>query len=189
MQLPKPFSNHAGPSEYVPTWVSGGIVARDSAIHGTGLFTSRTFARGEPLLELGGFLFSIGEVKAGLARPESLTGYSDEWYLGSPRSYPSAIDEYLNHSCDPNLWLESQVRVVARHAIVSGEELTIDYATFEIDDNWRMPSPCNCGAPTCRESVTGSDWRNEALQRRYGNHFLPCIAARSARAVPLRIAG
>src|ERR1700722_15545894 len=180
MPSPKRFSENIAPSEFIRTWVSAGVVTRNSSIHGTGLFSTRKIARGELILELGGFLFSIEEVRTRLARPESLTGLSDDWYLGSPISYPSDIDEFLNHSCDPNLWLEDQVRIAARRSIDVGEELTIDYATFEIDDNWRMPSPCNCGAVICREEVSGRDWRNETLQRRYGNHFLPCIAARSA---------
>ncbi len=178
MNVYKRFSEHNRQDEYIHTRVANGIIASCSIIHGTGLFATRAFVSGEQMMKFGGFLFSRAEVKAGLAHPESLTGYADEWYLGRPLSYPGAIDDFLNHSCDPNLWLKDEVTVVARHDIDAGEEITIDYATFEIDDSWRMPSPCHCGTEICREKVTGSDWRNEALQIRYADHFLPCIEAR-----------
>ncbi len=171
----KQFSQYASHSDYVPTSIADGVCSGTSSIHGMGLFADRFFRRGDLILVLGGFLFSLDQVRAGLARPESLTGYSDQWYLGSPKEYPGGIDEYLNHSCDPNLWLKDETRIVARRSIEPREELTIDYATFEIDDEWRMPSPCNCGSPLCPEHITGTDWQSEALQRRYSNHFISCL--------------
>jgi D-alanine-D-alanine ligase len=39
----------------------------------------------------------------------------------------------INHSCDPNTWLDGGLNTVARRPIQSGEELTIDYATFCVE--------------------------------------------------------
>lgn len=36
----------------------------------------------------------------------------------------------LNHACDSNLWMADEVTLIARRHIVSGEELTVDYALF-----------------------------------------------------------
>jgi hypothetical protein len=36
----------------------------------------------------------------------------------------------INHSCDPNTWLDGGLNTVARRAVKRGDELTIDYATF-----------------------------------------------------------
>lgn len=36
----------------------------------------------------------------------------------------------INHSCDPNTWLDGGLNTVARIPIKVGDELTLDYATF-----------------------------------------------------------
>ncbi len=65
----------------------------------------------------------------------------------------------VNHSCEPNcgLLIRLEIPTLELHTlrpIEVGEELTIDYATFE-DDIQHMPGPCLCGAPSCRGQVTG----------------------------------
>ena len=50
---------------------------------------------------------------------------------------------FMNHSCDPNVWMANAVTLVARRGIPSGAELTIDYALFEaVEDfeaEWELP--------------------------------------------------
>ena len=58
----------------------------------------------------------------------------------------------LNHTCDANLWLADEVTIVARHAIATGEELTIDYALFTAQPDWVLEQPCHCGAIVCRQT-------------------------------------
>lgn len=72
----------------------------------------------------------------------------------------------INHSCDPNAWLEG-LNLVARRDIKPGEEITIDYATFyneRMDDFF-----CHCGADSCRGIIRGTDYR-ESFVERYGEH-------------------
>jgi hypothetical protein len=38
--------------------------------------------------------------------------------------------------------------------------------------------PRACGAPACRHTVTGEDWRLRDLQDRYGDHWVPVLLAR-----------
>jgi D-alanine-D-alanine ligase len=72
----------------------------------------------------------------------------------------------INHSCEPNAWLEG-LDVVARRAIRSGEEITMDYATFM---NEAMPSfECFCGSSRCRGTIHGSDHLADFVDR-YGDH-------------------
>lgn len=40
------------------------------------------------------------------------------------------MDYFVNHSCDPVVWMRDDVTVVARRAIASGEEITGDYAVW-----------------------------------------------------------
>src|SRR4051794_15904498 len=61
--------------------------------------------------------------------------------------------EYLNHSCDPNCGIlllrnVSPVEVRAMRAVAEGEELTLDYESFE-DAIQHMPGPCLCGSRHC----------------------------------------
>jgi len=72
----------------------------------------------------------------------------------------------LNHSCDPNAWLDG-LNLVARRTISSGEPITIDYGAFR---NELMEAfTCTCGAPNCRGIIRGDDYQ-QAFIERYGVH-------------------
>jgi D-alanine-D-alanine ligase len=86
--------------------------------------------------------------------------------------------EPINHSCDPNTWLEG-LNVVARRMISAGEEVTIDYATFHDE---RMPAfACKCHASECRGMIRGTDF-TEPFMERYGDHVSDYIRRRRALA-------
>ena len=57
---------------------------------------------------------------------------------------------YINHSCDPNVYVYSVDRqrfILAMRDIVAGKELTFDYSINAVDgDVWE----CRCCAPNCR---------------------------------------
>ena len=90
---------------------------------------------------------------------------SDEIYV----MWSPDPDEWtpINHSCDPNAWLTG-LNVTARKPIRSGEEITLDYATFcnEIME----PFSCKCGANDCRELIKGTDYRSNFVREKYGEH-------------------
>ncbi len=81
-----------------------------------------------------------------------------------------------NHSCDPNLWIVDELTLAARRPISAGEEATVDYAVMTVGEAWSMD--CRCSAPTCRGTITGSDWRRADLQASYRGHFSPFIMRR-----------
>ena len=61
----------------------------------------------------------------------------------------------LNHSCDPNVILETDKMVmIARRDIEKGEELSFFYPSTE----WEMDAPfiCLCGASSCIHVVAGA---------------------------------
>lgn len=72
----------------------------------------------------------------------------------------------INHSCDPNTWL-SGLNTTARRNIKTGEELTIDYATFCVG---LEPFQCFCGSTECRGFINGLEYREPGLLERYGDH-------------------
>jgi D-alanine-D-alanine ligase-like ATP-grasp enzyme len=80
----------------------------------------------------------------------------------------------INHSCEPNAWLDG-LDVVARVDIAPGQEITLDYATFY---NELMPSfECSCGEPTCRGTITGADLMGDFVAR-YGDHVSDYVRRR-----------
>lgn len=73
----------------------------------------------------------------------------------------------INHSCDPNCWLQG-LDIVARRDIPEGEEITLEYATFCHED---MPAfECRCAAASCRKRIHGSDMLTEVLAP-FGDHL------------------
>ncbi|HEX6034500.1 MAG TPA: SET domain-containing protein-lysine N-methyltransferase [Anaerolineales bacterium] len=61
----------------------------------------------------------------------------------------------LNHSCDPNVLLDTEnLQMVARRDIQEGEELFFFYPSTE----WEMDAPfiCLCGASNCIHVVAGA---------------------------------
>lgn len=74
----------------------------------------------------------------------------------------------LNHSCDPNVILDTEGLVmVARRAIEKGEELSFFYPATE----WEMDAPfiCLCGSTNCIHVVAGARFLPLSTLE---NHFL-----------------
>jgi hypothetical protein len=84
--------------------------------------------------------------------------------------------DFINHACDPNAGLEGQITIVAMQMIRPGEEVTIDYAMC--DGSPYDEFDCACGSACCRGRVTGDDWRNPLLWKRYQGHFSPYLQRR-----------
>ncbi|MDX1647154.1 MAG: SET domain-containing protein-lysine N-methyltransferase [Longimicrobiales bacterium] len=91
----------------------------------------------------------------------------------------------VNHSCDPNAWLEG-LNVSARRSIAVGEEITLDYATFQ--DERMAPFVCTCGSTTCRGRIRGDDHLLPEMSR-YEGHFSHHIRRRRAAEVRLQDPG
>ena len=89
---------------------------------------------------------------------------------------PDEGPDFINHSCEPNAGLEGQIAIVALQRILPGEEVTIDYAMC--DGSPYDEFDCACGSSQCRGRVTGNDWRDPALWKRYAGHFSPYLQRR-----------
>ena len=86
---------------------------------------------------------------------------------------------YLNHSCAPNcgLLIKADEEVLEVHAlrdITAGDEITIDYATFEGEISSDMPE-CQCGETSCRHTITGFGGLSEAQRASYGPYIAPYL--------------
>ena len=160
-------------------WVSSKVEIRASQIHGRGMFAVSPIATGETVVVWGGTY--VGKEEAEQAREQGnvVMQLDDDVYSVEERG--EADTYFMNHSCDPNVWMADTATLVARRDVAPGEELTADYALWEASEQVVMEWECFCGSPQCRRRVTGRDWRMPELQQRYEGHFLPIVARRIAR--------
>jgi hypothetical protein len=152
------------------SYFSPKVEKRLSPIDGRGLFATVAITKGEIVVVKGGYILTrdqrdqIGE-KLGPSEVQ----ITEDLFIG-----PTALNEreggmiHLNHSCEPNLGLQGQIVLVAMRDIAAGEELTFDYAMTD-DEPYEME--CQCGAKTCRKLITGADWQNPELQKKYAGYF------------------
>src|SRR5437870_13891448 len=104
------------------------VIARESKIHGAGLFATRDFVAGELILPIDDSRVVDEDCPL---RPE-LGEHQDHCdYLAGDRVVLMRPPEvYINSSCDPNTYVKTingTRHVIARRRIESGEEITYDY--------------------------------------------------------------
>lgn len=139
------------------------------------MFAREPIAAGEVVAIWGGVVMTPEEVLAGLALPHSIVEIGEGVLLASLRSDAQSAADFMNHSCDPNIWMLDEVMLAARRDIAPGEEATIDYALWGSAPPWER---CACESSLCRGRVTSEDWRAPALQERYEGHWSPYISER-----------
>jgi SET domain-containing protein len=161
-------------SQTIKSWVDPRVVVKSSLIEGFGMFAHETINVGETVIIWGGTIFTQDQIKAGMAKARTASKIDENFYLADSNDETDSPDYYLNHSCDPNVWLKDEITLVARRKIEIGEELTADYALWEADSGWEL-SPCRCGKVLCRGKVTGNDWQLMELQQNYQGHFTPYL--------------
>ena len=93
--------------------------------------------------------------------------------------YVVTPDNFINHSCDPNLRYDVFGNVVAARRIGKGEEVFIDYGCFIV--NFDEPFHCACGAANCRGRIRRQDWKK--LAATYGMNMPRFLHSRIARAL------
>jgi hypothetical protein len=176
MSTARRVGRHEVPEE---SWISPKAELRESPGRGRGLFATAPIPAGEVVLVWGGESYT-DSAGAAAARAEGRAVMQWDVDLFSREGVGDHDAFALNHSCDPNVWLEDTFRLTARRDIAPGEELGIDYATLPPDDDAPLAWDCRCGAAACRGRVTGSDWRRPDLQERYAGRFAPILARRIA---------
>jgi SET domain-containing protein len=160
------------------SWISGKLCLRHSHVHGQGIFALSPIASGEILIIWGGTVFTVEEVRNGEALQHTNVGISETHLLGSSPLQELTIDDYMNHSCTPNVSMRDATTIVARHGIDEGVEIVADYAMWLNDPMYQMKNLCTCGSERCRYRITGEDWRLEKfIEFNYG-HASPFVNER-----------
>lgn len=170
---------------YLPkTWVDPRQAFRSSSTEGVGSFALAPIAQGEVVEIAGGIVMTEAEFRDFVRsnrRFNAVQVAEDLHLVELPEITDQRGGGSLNHSCDSNLWMADEVTLVARRDIAAGEELTVDYALFTAQPDWRLDKPCHCGSACCRRLITGNDWQIPEVQEHYYPHFSPFLNARIAR--------
>jgi SET domain-containing protein len=131
---------------------SDAVIVKPSAIEGLGLFACRGVHEGETIHRIA----VVREITADAPLREELGERFDHCDYPDGKvvliGFPS---RHLNHSCDPNAYLRYEAGVcdvIARRAIVTGEEITIDY---NVNISGGTAWPCRCGSSRCSGTVVG----------------------------------
>jgi hypothetical protein len=119
---------------------------------GWGLYAAEPIAPGEVIVRLAGPI--VGH------NTETSIQCGEGVYLDGS----GGIDDYLNHSCEPNGYIRfSDMSVRALRPIGPGEEITYDYNSTEFD--MEEGFICQCGAARCLGVVRGFRYLDQ--QRRF----------------------
>jgi SET domain-containing protein len=158
-------------------WLTPRAQARPAGTKGWGSFVVERISRGETVAAFGGHVVPRAVLDTLTEDRQSRSiQIDDDLYLVSGE-LPEPGD-MLNHSCAPSCGVVGSQLIVAMRDIEVGEELTFDYAMCDASDYDEFA--CACGEPDCRGTVTGRDWQDEYLQRRYAGWFSPYVERRIA---------
>ena len=119
--------------------------------HGKGVFAKHKINAGESILRFSGPLFHAENL------PNPYSAENDYYLQIGPDIFlgPSYdLDDYVNHSCDPNSGViisSGIVDLIAIRPIFPGSEITFDYSTTMDNFWWEMN--CACGSEKCRQKI------------------------------------
>ena len=137
---------------------------RNSAIHGRGVFATRTIRKGAVIIEYRGRRITWD---VALKQPDSDPSNPTHTFFFSlddgrviDAGQRGNAARWINHSCAPNCRTfeddDGRVFIESRRTIHAGEELTYDYR-LQLDERitrkLRAEYACRCGAKRCRGTL------------------------------------
>jgi hypothetical protein len=161
------------------SWITPKARIMRSGMDGKGLFAVSAIQKDEIVVVWKGTYVNEQQAKRARCEGRIVMQWDDDLFSIEDRG--EDIGYYINHSCNSNLWMQDAYTLVARLEIKEGDEITVDYALFEAEDDFISGWECNCGSSFCRARVTGKDWQLKAVQERYANHFSPLINKKISR--------
>jgi hypothetical protein len=119
------------------------------------LFTLRSYQPGEVIAH-----FTAGTISA---EPTYLTVQVG---VGKHITLQPEFLQYINHSCDPNVFFNTTtMQLVALKEVSQGEEMTFFYPSTE----WKMTQSfnCYCGSASCIGKIRGAAFLSREAQEKY----------------------
>jgi uncharacterized protein len=139
------------------------VEARNSQIHGRGVYAIAPIKKGTRIMEYLGERISHAEADARYEKKGDDDGHTFLFIASNRTVIDAGVDgndaRFINHSCNPNCETvieNSRVFIDSIRNIKSGEELGYDYQlTWESTDDPAELAlyACRCGAKKCRGSM------------------------------------
>lgn len=130
---------------------------------GKAVFANKDFVKGEEIIEFKGKL---------LIKKQLNTKYYINHFLQIDKNLylgPSGeLDDFLNHSCNPNSGVKfrkQQVILAAIKNIKKMDEIVFDYSTTMYEDYWELN--CRCGNKNCRKKISDFKYLSKEIQQKY----------------------
>ena len=143
------------------------------------MFAVAPIEKGEEVLKWGGTYVSATKAKKEIENGKLVMQWDENLFSVEDKGDDDGY--FINHSCDPNLWMSDAFTLVARRDIKTKEEITADYCLWEADKSYIASWDCNCGSPLCRKKIKGTDWQLKSLQEKYSDHFSSLLNKRMKR--------
>jgi len=133
--------------------------------NGKAAFANKDFKKGEEIIEFKGKLFTYEQLPTPYDEVEDHYVQIDKnLYIGPS----SGVDDFFNHSCNPDSGLKikgKRVILVAIKDIKKNEEITWDYSTTMDEDDWELD--CTCGSKNCRKRIRDFKYLPGEIQQKY----------------------
>lgn len=139
------------------------VEARDSEVHGKGVFALTDLKADDTLIEYIGEIIDWEEALRRHPHDPSQPNHTFYFHIDESRVIDANVDgnraRWINHSCDPNCEASEEggrVFIKTLRAIAAGDELFYDYGLVidePMSDELKADYPCWCGAPTCRGTL------------------------------------
>lgn len=132
-------------------WINKSTNVQESAVHGLCRCATSLINKDDVIFVAGGIAINNQETTwyKGLL-------IDKDYVLDLPSG--SEYEAYVNHSCDPNCYIDGQIVFRALRDIQPGEYITVDYGTFFLTKKNPI-EVCKCGSSKCRGRVTGEDYK------------------------------
>ena len=140
------------------------LFVRDTGKYGKGVFLGKGSRRGGILLRFTGPILDFDEIQAESYEDKMAIQVGERKYIGSS----GEVDDFVNHSCDPNSGLQlidGGLFLVAIRNIDGGEEITFDYSTSMNENYTEMD--CYCGSASCRGRIRDFKFLPHELKEKY----------------------
>jgi len=157
-------------------WINPKLEIRNTEARGRGMFAREPIIKGETVIIWGGTYINKKQAEEAMVEGKLVMQFDDDLFSVEDRGETDTY--FINHSCEPNVWMKDTFSLEAMRDINTGEELTADYALWETDENKISRWVCKCGSSLCRHVITGKDYQIKELQEKYKGHFLPLITKR-----------
>lgn len=126
------------------------LFIKKSPINGSGLHTKLAFNTNDKIGTI------HGDIEIVKKFTPTLAALSWNWIGAGRYSWINTQHSpfrYINHSCNPNTYIQGKRQVIALKKIRADEELTMDYSLTEADPDFWLPGGCSCGSKQCRGKI------------------------------------